>query len=189
MWPHPTKEAWSQAPKFCELYSTIRRHNLPNFIGAQVTIPSGLNLDEWQLALKDYHDKEICAFLRFGWPIGYKAKAPPIAVNDNHFSALAYMDHVKKFIKTESDFEAVVGPFSAPPFQPWCRLSPLLTRPKKESDTRRVIVDLSFPEGSNVNEGIDITSVYGKDLSYTLPTISDLAQCVTLLGRGAWMWM
>lgn len=188
MWPVPSDSAWKEAPQFCALYTTIKSYNLPNFLGAKVTLESGLKLDEWQSALQHYHDREICAFLRFGWPIGYKANKSPSAVNVNHHSALAYKEHVEKFIKAEHKLGAVVGPFSAPPFTPWCRLSPLLTRPKKDSEARRIIVDLSFPEGDNVNEGIDITSVYGKDITYSLPTISDLAQRVIMLGRGAWMW-
>lgn len=99
LWPYPTKEAQKQAPEFCNLYSAIRSKNLSNFLGARITIKSGLNLNEWQHALKDYHDREICAFLRFGWPVGYKARTPPLAVSDNHHSAIAYKDHVDKFKK------------------------------------------------------------------------------------------
>lgn len=188
MWPNPISKAWKEAPEFCTLYSNIKSKNLPNFLGAKITVQSALNLDTWQQELVDYHDREICAFLRYGWPIGYHANKPPVAVDKNHQSALAFDSHVKSFIDKGHSLGAIVGPFSAPPLEPWCRQSPLLTRPKKDSEAQRVIVDLSFPEGNNVNQGIDITSVFGKDIPYSLPTISDPVQRITLLGEGAWMW-
>lgn len=66
LWPLPTKEAWHEAPQFCNLYTTIKSKNLPNFLGAQVTIQSGLKLDAWESALVNFHDREICSYLRYG---------------------------------------------------------------------------------------------------------------------------
>lgn len=63
-----------------------------------------------------------------------------------------------------------------------------MTRPKKESHKRRVIIDLSFPEGRGVNAGIPKNSYEGTDATYSLPTISDLAALVAVAGRGAWLW-
>lgn len=51
---------------------------------------------------------------------------------------------------------------------------------------RRIIIDLSYPIGSAVNNGIDITSILGKD--YVLPSISDLTSRLIQLGGDAWMW-
>ena len=47
-----------------------------------------------------------------------------------------------------------MGPFDKIPFQNKVGISPLSTRPKKDSDKRRVILDLSFPMGGAVNDGI-----------------------------------
>lgn len=43
-WPTTTEEAKKLFPEFCEVYEKIKSHNLPNFLGAQITIPSALNL-------------------------------------------------------------------------------------------------------------------------------------------------
>lgn len=74
------------------------------------------------------------------------------------------------------------------PFTPWCRVSPLMTRPKKESQERRIIMDLSFPHGCSPNDGIDIYDHFGKDISYSLPSISDLITKLQLQGPGSWIW-
>lgn len=162
-WPEPTDLAWEQNPKFCELYSLIKSYNAPNFLGAKVTVDSELHLEAWELELSDYHDNELCYFLLFGWPVGFHSDTPPVSVGENHASAKAHMSHLYKFIETELKHQALAGPFTASPFQPWTRLSPLMTREKKDSDSRRVIVDLSFPAGHAVNDGIQITSIFGRD--------------------------
>lgn len=187
-WPNVTPEALKDHSGFCELYTSIRAFNLPNFLGARIDLDSALNLEMWEELLDDYHDKEVCVFLRYGCSVGYNNEAPPTSVHTNHQSARRDVQHVKKFIHTELSHGALVGPFMQPPFTPWTRVSPILTRPKKDSIEKRIIVDLSFPEGEAVNTGIDIRSVYGRDLSYTLPNIKDLIAILQSVGPGAWMW-
>lgn len=187
-WPKPTPDAYTCQPDFCELYDDILSFSLPNFMGARRTIASGLNLECWEALLKDYHDNEICYFLRYGWPIGYHSTDIPKSISDNHPSALAHPTHIQDFLEKEAQHAAIVGPFKNSPFHPWVRLSPMMTRPKKNSLKRRVIIDLSFPEGASVNDGIRITSIYGRDSSYTLPNINDLTEQVSLIGKSAWIW-
>lgn len=187
-WPSITQQAAAEFPDFARCYNEIKAKNCPNFIGARVTLNSALNLDRWEQELHDYHDKEICQFLRYGWPIGYESDSPPTSVEENHYSGQQHLPHVRKFIQKELHHSAIVGPFSSPPFHPWTRISPILTRPKKETDDRRIIIDLSFPKGQAVNNGIDINSIFGRDYSYILPSISDLTSAVLQHGPGAWIW-
>jgi hypothetical protein len=49
---------------------------------------------------------------------------------------------------------AIIGPFEKNPFNCSLKISPLNTVTKKDSIERRVILDLSFPEGQSVNEFI-----------------------------------
>lgn len=83
-WPAPTLEAWSQQPEFCKLYSLVKEHNLPNFLGTKITLDSGLNLENWEKMLYRYHDRELCYFLRYGWPVGYHLPTPPQTTDSNH---------------------------------------------------------------------------------------------------------
>lgn len=188
IWPSFSDRAAQQELDFAHLYSKVKSFNLPNYLGAQLQLNSGLNIEQWDLALVNYHDKTICQFIKFGWPVGYLKSNPPSQVKVNHPSANAHAAHVQKFIQQELEFQAILGPFSSPPFVPWVRTSPLMTRPKKQSDDRRVIVDLSFPAGEDVNSGIDIDSILGRSIKYSLPSITDLITRLQLLGPGAYIW-
>lgn len=188
MWPNTTSEAATAYPQFCELFQDVKSFNLPNFLGARRTLSSGLNLEAWETSLEGYHDSEICSFLRYGWPVGYHKETPPVSIKDNHPSATAHAQHIRQFIQDEIAHEAIIGPLKSPPFKPWTLTSPLMTRPKKNSEKRRVIIDLSFPAGCAVNDGINIHSIYGRDTAYTLPCISDFTTHVKKLGPTAWAW-
>lgn len=188
MWPSLTEKARQINPAFSKLYDAVKSFNLPNFQGAKKTVPSELNLNQWEIELSAYHDKEICHFLRYGWPVGYHLDKPPKSVKENHASARMHNAHVKHYIDTELSHDAIVGPFPAVPFKPWTRLLPLMTRPKRDSDKRRVIVDMSYPDGEGVNVGINISSIYGRDTTYTLPSIRDLASLIQNVNGTAWLW-
>lgn len=43
IWPSTTPLANEQFPEFCDLYSTIKSFNLPNAVGAKITLRSGLH--------------------------------------------------------------------------------------------------------------------------------------------------
>ena len=84
--------------------------------------------------------------------------------------------------------EAILGPFEAPPFHPWTQCSPLMTRDKPDGSGKRVIIDLSFPEGASVNDGIQRHDHLGNDAKYTLPTATDLSDLMLERGQGSFMW-
>lgn len=111
-----------------------------------------------------------------------------MSVEENHPSAMQHMAHVNHFITKELQFNAILGPFSEPPFAPWYRCSPVMTRPKKDSCERRVIVDLTFPEVQGVNDGNDICNCFGANITYTLPSLGDLILRLQHLGPGALVW-
>lgn len=187
-WPNITEQAAKQFPEFGEKFQKIRSCNLPNFIGARIPIDSGLNIPVWRQKLRAYHDTELCEFLEYGWPIGYHATSPPVNSKQNHPSAQFHTAHVKKFIETELSHKALIGPFQDPPFKPWTKCSPIMTRPKKDSMDRRIIIDMSFPIGNAVNDGISTKDYFGRDITYTLPTISDLIARMQQQGKSAYLW-
>lgn len=188
IWPSIGGKATEEFPEFAALYSEVLSYRIPNFLGAQVQVQSDLNLDQWDAALCGYHDKDIYSFLRYGWPLGYLADTYPESVVENHTSAASHERHIQEFIQSELDLKALIGPFSQEPFTPWTRCSPMMTRPKKDSSLRRVIVDLSFPKGVDVNSAIDTKSYLGRDISFKLPSISDLVAKLQLDGDGAYIW-
>lgn len=147
MWPDITKAAESKYPDFTADYTKIKDTALPNFLGARLPVTSGLIIENWRKYLKGYHDQNLCDFLQFGWPLGYVGTSPPKSVLVNHPSATAHTPHVEKFIRTELGHGALLGPFEDNQFEQWTRISPLMTRSKKDSSYCRIIVDLSFPSG------------------------------------------
>lgn len=88
-------------PEFSNLYTTIKNENLPNFLGAKITLKSDLRLDNWESLLKDYHNRDVCLFLKYGWPVGYEADITLTSVDKNHQSLIQHSAHVKKFINSE----------------------------------------------------------------------------------------
>ena len=83
---------------------------------------------------------------------------------DNWKGATDYPQDVKKYIKNEIDFKSVLGPFKTNPFKQQACYSPLNARPKKDSDKCRIILDLSFPYGNSINDGIDKNKFLGDDI-------------------------
>lgn len=188
LWPEPTPSARMMFPKFCATYSKIKATARPNCFAARIPLDSDLLIPAWRQELSQYHDKLLCDFLEYGWPLGYHSDMSPETTHKNHPSGEAHLHHITEFVKKELSHRAVLGPFHEDPFHPWVRYSPIMTREKRDSDQRRVILDLSYPRGSAVNDGIATNNHFGQDISYTLPTITDFATRLTSQGVGAFMW-
>ena len=183
-WPQPTEEAYHIAPLHMKLYFDVRNSGVPNFMSVRRLVPSELNCDVWQSLLVNYYDSDIVDFLRYGWPVAYSAQRPPVSTPKNHSSALRFPIDIDKFIQKELDKDALLGPFKCPPFDSWTQISPLMTRDKPDGSGKRVIIDLSFPTGASVNDGISKF----RGSQYTLPTPLDLAELMIREGRGCHMW-
>ena len=187
-WPDLNASQWVNHMDYALIYAANKPLGLPNRLGARITLPSGLNLSEWDRALAGYHDTLLVDYLRYGWPSGYTAHQPPTPVHKNHSTADKYQKQVEAFIKKELEMGGLLGPFTDPPFTPWSHVSPLMTAPKKESDSRRIIVDMSFPEDHSVNSGITKNVMEGEYRPYSLPSVADLVTKATILGRSAYLW-
>ena len=63
-----------------------------------------------------------------------------------------------------------------------------MTREKPDSDSRRVIVDLSYPEGHSVNARVSKDHYLGTPFLLTLPSIDVITQKVKNLGKGSLLY-
>ena len=74
------------------------------------------------------------------------------------------------------------GPLITLPSHPGVRSTPLLTRPKKDSTCRRVIMDISWllPLGSSINGGTPRNTYLGMSKKMRLPPAQDLASLIRL---------
>ena len=106
----------------------------------------------------------------------------------NHKGATDHPQALQQYLKKEKKKGAVLGPFSKIPFTDGVGISPISTRPKKNTEERRVIIDLSFPEGSAVNHGMIKGNYLGFTAELTFPRTDDLAMRIFHLGRNGFMF-
>ena len=121
--------------------------------------------------------------MSYGWPVNYTALTCPVSLLHNHPSASQFASHVQDNIDTELSWNAVAGPFDYPPFLDDFVCSPIQTVPKRGSSTRRVIMDMSFPHSSSVNDGIPQDTYLGKPFKLRLPGIDRLVNFILEKGR------
>ena len=138
----------------------------------------------------DCHDQEVVEFLRFGWPANRLPSAPPPTVNRvNHRSAIDHPVFVSQYLDMECQLGAAIGPFRKIPFSGvGTGVSPLSTRPKRDSKDRRTILDLSYPQGAAVNDWIPKDKYLGMKIELKFPTVDDLARRIHELGVHCRMW-
>ena len=60
-----------------------------------------------------------------------------------------------------------------------------MTRPKPSSDHRRVIIDLSYPKGQSVNQGVASEQYLNTAFILSLPTIDNITQKIRKYGKGS----
>ena len=100
---------------------------------------------------------------------------------------MAFPADVNYYLDKELSHLAMLGPFRQPTF-PQYHTSPIMSRPKKDSSHRRIIVDLSWPPGASVNDGIPKDTYLGDPVFFRLPTVDSMADRLRRLGRGAYMY-
>ena len=158
-----------------------------NFEGCRIPVYSKLNIPEWRARLRGYHDQKLCDLLEFGFPVGYCSPSWPAAALVNHKGALQFPEEVDKYLVREVREGAMMGPFTENPLcVPLC-VSPLNTVPKGKEE-RRVISDLSFPEGRSVNAGIPKGVYLGEAVKLSFPSVDAMAAMIRKKGRGCFMF-
>ena len=80
------------------------------------------------------------------------------------------------------------GPLDQMSFVEWAHVSPIMTRPKGQSDGRCIILDLSYPKDRSVNSFIKKNTVLGQTRDHSLPTVDVLLKDIAQVGEGAYMF-
>ena len=139
-----------------EMHKIVKETGKPNFLQACLPVTSQLNVDRWNILLKDYWDQQLLQLLQFGFPLDFNRCCPLKHEVGNHSSANEFPADVDAYIEEECKFGALLGPFDVNPIEN-AHNSPFMTRnkPKQAKDSRRVIIDLSWPLGASLNSGID----------------------------------
>lgn len=163
------------------MHSKLQSTSGPNAFTLRLPVPSALNISEWRTRLRHYHDHSLCDFLQFGWPVGYSASTRPISSQLNH--ALSRPEVVNSFLATECLLGATCGPFVSNPLSVDIVTSPLQIAHSR-SGKPRVVVDLSFPHGDSVNDGIPTDSYLGMPFTLRLPGVDALISIIRQKGQG-----
>ena len=187
------------SPKICSLVISLQElakanrmvidSGVPNCLGIRYPVHSNIDILKLRSYLEGYFDEEVCDFLQFGWPIGYTRNIPPVATSVNHKGANEHSDQVDKYLEKELSYQSVIGPIDLKnnPFTVPIVTSPLQSVAKRDSSERRIVVDLSFPPGSSINDGIPREFYLGKPMSISYPSTDDLVSQVVKKGQGCYL--
>ena len=148
----------------------------PNTFWEKMPVPTALNIHMWDHLLLDFDDKIVVKILKGGWPINYQSHQLPPPIQHNHPSALAFMDHVRTYIKAELSFNAIASRFLKNPLQQHLICSPLQTILKCGSIKCHVVMDLSYPPSFSVKSGILMSMYLDSPFQFYLLRIERLCE-------------
>ena len=171
------------AKDFISSCNLITRSGKFNFLGCRIQMPSAFNIPIIEQMLQCYHDRQVVQFLEFGWPINYAGDNPPFGPVENHNGAKDFPEFIESKIRSEVSRLRVIGPCDDSSFVEPIWISPVNSVEKGTSD-RRFIVDMSFPEGGSLNDGIEKDSYLGEPIELKLPTIDDFTAIIESKGQG-----
>ena len=182
--PSPSKVLSSWYPGLADIYNRVRLSGKPNYRGSRIAVHSGLIIEAWRRRSHLIKDKSLVDMLEFAFPVGFTGDRKPAEGLPNHGSAVRFPDSIEQFLEKEVRLQAMMGPFKDKPFVGWDRVNPLMTRPKRGSDERRVILDLSYPLGESVNAAIPANELDSAPFKMRLPNPWNLARDILEGGPG-----
>ena len=153
--------------------SKVKQSGRHNFQVCRILLPSKFNFEFLETELHNYNDKMILEFLKFGFPVDCTPTNSDPGIPSNHSGASDFPDEINYLLDKETKLGGFLGPFSEPPFSD-PRYSPLNSVPKKDSHERRLILDLSFPAGHSINDGISKDWYLGQFDKLKLPSLDNL---------------
>ena len=155
----------------------------PLLVQNQINLRSQLNPDVWDHYLQDYWDKQLPLFIRFGFPLDYNREGTLTSQASNHASVIEFPEDIQSYLQEERDHKAILGPFKEAPIKNM-RIYPMMTREKPNTLHRRVILDLSSPQGHSVNAGIPKDQYLGIPFILKLATVDIINDQIKAFGRG-----
>ena len=183
---------WTDIASALDMEHCIKLSNLVyesktnNYNGCRAPVPSFINVNYLNQELCDYTDKQIIEFLTYGWPIYFTGSEPSTCQNliKNHKGATEFENQIDAYIKREIETGSTLGPFDSNPLTGKLFTSSLNSVDKKGSGERRVILDLSFPPGQSINDGIPQGEYLGQSIELSYPTVDDFVNYIRQMGKG-----
>ena len=166
---------------YLDVARVVLKSGQPNYKQARIPIKSGLKLEAWESRLASYPDRRLFQYLKFGFrlTISNRERLGNSNIN-NHFSARQFPNAINQYLGKEIELGAIWGPFN-PPVDLKIHCSPLMTRPK-DLNKRRVILDLSYPQGASVNDYVHKDRFDGCDFTLRFPSMDDIVEEIRKCG-------
>ena len=140
-----------------------------------------LNVKVFRKELINHPNKSFVEFILTGIQEGFKIgfEGGNGAYHSNNMKSVAlHPEVIRNYVEEEVEAGRVLGPFSVPPLDNF-RCSPIGVVEKKEPGKFRTIMNLSFPSGLSVNDGIQKDKF---SLSYV--TVDNAIDIILSLGPG-----
>ena len=159
-----------------KLINYVRDWGKPNVYGARVPIRTPWNLKLMEQLAGSVADREVVQFMTYGWPLNHDGRQVSVTLH-SHVSACWYLEAMDQYFMKKQKLGCLLGPFASLPWMTLVAVSPMSTRPKKESQAWRVIMDLSWPHnGATVNDGISKEKYVEQTIQLQYPTVDCLCQ-------------
>ena len=156
-----------------------------NFNLPDVSSVTPINVDNLTLQLCNHPDRQkvdyVLSGLRHGFRLGFHPESTHLkSAKANCPSALKQPSIIDEYLAKEVSLGRVFGPTAIPPIES-LQVSRFGVIPKKDGGWR-LILDLSFPFGHSVNDGIN-----KEEFTLTYSKVSDAISLIIKAGHGALM--
>ena len=155
-------------------------------MGCRIPVQTQLKPGAWRFHLRNYWDQQLPDLIEYGFPIDFDRSRPLTSTEVNHVSSHDYGNHIDNYLKEEVTFNAMYDPFQDKPIP--MHISPMMTREKQGSDNRRTIVDLSWPHGYLVNDGVTKNRYLQSYYYLSYLSIDNVVDRLKKLGPGALLY-
>ena len=181
------KVSQNKCMELVELFEHIYASGYPNYVCCRIPVPnSHLNIPRWRELLHGYEDEVICDLLEYGFPLDFnKNQKLSYSERRNHKGARDYPEFINKYFDRECGANRIAGPFHKNPLSVPLVVSPMNSVPKASVDERRAIVDLSWPKGTSVNDGISKETYLGKVIDLHYASVEQVCRMVLKVGLGS----
>ena len=136
--------------------------------------------------MADYWDKQLVDLLEFGFPLDFDRSFELQSTEENHAPGRDHAYDIECYIQEELKHEAMLGPFAQKPLT--LHISPFVTREKPDSEVRRTIVDLSWPQNFSVNAGAMKDKYLGSSFVLNYLSVDDIVKKIVELGPGSLLY-
>ena len=164
-------------------HKVVRHMGGKNFETAKIQLPSDINFELLDQLCANYWDYQLPYFLRYGFPLDFpQDKETRLQSTEvSHASAIRYPTHVDAYINIEIQHKAIFGPYADKPYGESSHVSPFMSREKNDSQNRRIIIDLSWPEEASINY-FTLPNIYlGTVYQIRYPTVDDITDHILSL--------